>query len=375
MIRMVSGLNLSLAKQLSLKALRIEARLADNVNSQILRITPDLFCANSFLGLARFFNFGKIPPTTASPPRQIETTRAGLTAEMESRLAQIQAAIRRGEALIDMSDWPCPLPYVNAERASREPDNEEEQLLEKLFVRPEDLEEAYDASPEDPPAPAGQEQEDPHTVRIRSKTIESGAEPDIGAPVMHISYQKVRRLQRMFGVSFGACDEVERFCPDGALAWEILQEIVALGSARREESGERPSVEAYDIVIEAFARHGATDDALAVFKAVKEAGLEPTDQSYDWLATPASRSASPSGEYRFVEMLFAAKASTKADGQIGSRALKLLLDAYANGLPRQASKDPPSAKDARFLSSTLLPFLFLAQSAFRGAMVGAPCGP
>lgn len=210
---------------------------------------------------------------------------------MESRLAQIQAAIRRGE-----------------ERASREPDSEEaprqmtpeeEQLLEKLFVRPEDLEEAYDASPEDPPAPAGQEQEDPHTVRIR-KTIE--------------------------------------FCPDGALAWEILQEIV--------ESGERPSVEAYDIVIEAFARHGATDDALAVFKAVKEAGLEPTDQSYDWLATPASRS----GEYRFVEMLFAAKASTKADGQIGSRALKLLLDAYANGLPRQASK---------------------AQSAFRGAMAAA----
>jgi len=209
---------------------------------------------------------------------------------MESRLAQIQAAIRRGE-----------------ERASREPDNEaprqmtpeEEQLLEKLFVRPEDLEEAYDASPQEPPAPADEEREDPHTVRIR-KTVE--------------------------------------FCPDGALAWEILQEIV--------ESGERPSVEAYDIVIEAFARHGATDDALAVFKAVKEAGLQPTDQSYDWLATPASRS----GEYRFVEMLFAAKASTKADGQIGSRALKLLLDAYANGLPRQANK---------------------AQSAFRGAMAAA----
>ena len=33
-----------------LQALRVEARLADNVNSQILRFTPDLFCES--VGLA-----------------------------------------------------------------------------------------------------------------------------------------------------------------------------------------------------------------------------------------------------------------------------------------------------------------------------------
>merc|ERR1712113_320247 len=112
------------------------------------------------------------------------------------------------------------------------------------------------------------------------------------------------------------------------------------------DSGQQGGVGAYDAVLEAFSRRGAPDDALAVFKGMQEAGRQPTEASYNLLAKPASKS----GEYRFVEMLYAAKARESPDADIGAESLTLLLDAYANGLPRQGTK---------------------AQAAFRGAMASA----
>lgn len=87
-------------------------------------------------------------------------------------------------------------------------------------------------------------------------------------------------------------------------------------------AGEEPTVGAYDLVIEAgllsslptrgeaFSKRGALDDALAVFKAVADAGLPHSAKSYDLLARPASKS----GEFRFVERLYAAKAWWAAGG-------------------------------------------------------------
>eukprot|EP00435_Cladocopium_sp_Y103_P048184 s859_g14.t1 len=198
------------------------------------------------------------------------------SSEAEKRLEMIQAAIRRGEAKAAEGDQV-------AEPRRMTP--EEEEVLGKMFIQPEEIE-AQEAS---------EPQEDLHEVRIR-RTLE--------------------------------------FCPDGVLAWEILQEITA--------SGEKPGVGAYDLVIEAFSRRGALDDALAVFKAVSDAGLQHSDASFDLLAKPASKS----GEYRFVERLFAAKAQAKPEGEIGPASLALLLDAYANGLPSQAQKAQAAFRSA-----------------------------
>ena len=202
------------------------------------------------------------------------------SSEAEKRLEMIQAAIRRGEAKAAQGD----------EAEPRQMTPEEEEVLAKMFIQPEMME-------KDEPKETLQdtETEDLHEVRIR-RTLE--------------------------------------FCPDGVLAWEILQEITA--------SGEKPGVGAYDLVIEAFSRRGALDDALAVFKAVSEAGLQHSDISFDLLAKPASKS----GEYRFVERLYAAKAQAKPDGEIGPASLALLLDAYANGLPSQAQKAQAAFRSA-----------------------------
>ncbi|CAL1127909.1 unnamed protein product [Cladocopium goreaui] len=200
------------------------------------------------------------------------------SSDAEKRLEMIQAAIRRGEAKAAQG----------AEVAEpRRMTPEEEEVLGKMFIQPEEMMEAQDE--------ASEPQEDLHEVRIR-RTLE--------------------------------------FCPDGVLAWEILQEITA--------SGEKPGVGAYDLVIEAFSRRGALDDALAVFKAVSDAGLQHSDASFDLLATPASKS----GEYRFVERLFAAKAQAQPEGEIGPASLALLLDAYANGLPSQAQKAQAAFRSA-----------------------------
>jgi len=127
------------------------------------------------------------------------------------------------------------------------------------------------------------------------------------------------------------------FCPDGVLAGEILREL--------SDGGLQPGAGAYDAVLEAFSRRGALDDALALFQDMQDARVAPTDTTYDALARPAARG----GDHRFVEMLYAAKAQDRG-GNIGAASLALLLDAYANGLPRQAGR---------------------AEAAFRGAMASA----
>merc|ERR1719343_113881 len=115
------------------------------------------------------------------------------------------------------------------------------------------------------------------------------------------------------------------FCPDGRLAREILTEM--------RDAGQNPGSAAYDMVIEAFARRGALDDALGVFSEMQAARVAPTDRTYDSLARPAARS----GEYRFVEMLYNAKASD-CGGGIGPESLAVLLDAYANSIPSKADR-------------------------------------
>ncbi|CAK9091966.1 unnamed protein product [Durusdinium trenchii] len=220
-----------------------------------------------------------------------QADRDSSEAEAAERLELIRAAIRRGEEKA-----------AKGEDGATEPRRmtpEEEEALQKMFIQPEEVMAAGESESEAVKAEPEEPEEDLHEVRLR-RTLE--------------------------------------FCPDGKLAWEILQEIVA--------SGERPGVGAFDLVMEAFSRRGALDDALAVFKAVADAGLTHSDASFDFLAKPASKS----GEYRFVERLYAAKAQSTQHGQIGPDSLSLLLDAYANGLPRQAQK---------------------AQGAFRGEMAAA----
>jgi len=208
------------------------------------------------------------------------------SSDPSDRFAQIQAAIRRGEERARAQGEEAPTRRMSVE---------EEKILESFFVQADDMEPLAMDVPAATSAPGDLDAEE----RIR-KTLE--------------------------------------FCPDGKLAWEILQEM--------RDSGQQGGVGAYDAVLEAFSRRGALDDALAVFKGMQEAGLQPTEASYNLLAKPASKS----GEYRFVEMLYAAKARESPDADIGAESLTLLLDAYANGLPRQVTK---------------------AQAAFRGAMASA----
>jgi len=116
------------------------------------------------------------------------------------------------------------------------------------------------------------------------------------------------------------------FCPDGVLAREILGELRC--------TGVYISATAYDAVIEAFAHRGALDDALSVFREMQDGGVAATDATYDALARPAARA----GEYRFVERLYEAKAVDHNGGGIGPTSLAVLLEAYANGVPRQAGR-------------------------------------
>lgn len=116
------------------------------------------------------------------------------------------------------------------------------------------------------------------------------------------------------------------FCPDGVLAREILGEL--------RHAGIYVSAMGYDAVIEAFGRRGALDDALSVFREMQDEGVAATDATYDALARPAARA----GEYRFVERLYEAKAADHNGGGIGQTSLAVLLEAYANGIPRQAGR-------------------------------------
>lgn len=202
---------------------------------------------------------------------------------LQNRLDQLRAAISRGQERADRELDEA------SETPQRRMTEEEERMLEQLFVKPEDIE--------------------------RSKTHAASPDP---------AEERMRRTLE--------------FCPDGELAWEILQDM--------QTGDQRPGVGAFNLVMETFSRRGALDDALAVFKGLREAGLCPTEVSYDHLARPASKS----GQYLFVEKLYAAKARDMVHAYIGADSLSLLLDAYANSLPRQATK---------------------AQTAFRGAMATA----
>mmetsp|Transcript_89638 Transcript_89638/g.159185 ORF Transcript_89638/g.159185 Transcript_89638/m.159185 type:complete len:335 (+) Transcript_89638:29-1033(+) len=210
----------------------------------------------------------------------------------EDRFAQIQAAMRRGEERARAEG------EEGEEAPARRMTLEEEKILESFFVQAGDMDLLAEDVPAAPSVP--------------------------GAGDLDAAEERIRKTLE--------------FCPDGKLAWEILQEMT--------DSGQHCGVGAYDAVMEAFSRRGALDDALAVFKGMQEAQLQPTEASYNLLAKPASKS----GEYRFVEMLFAAKARESPDADIGAESLTILLDAYANGLPKQAMK---------------------AQTAFRGAMASA----
>jgi len=218
-------------------------------------------------------------------------------AQAQSRLAQIQAAMRRGEAKAAMQGT-----GVQEEPSrSRQMTPEEELLLKQLMVQPVEPEE------QDLPGAEGGAEGVLNNLGILSQALEFRIEKTL------------------------------EFCPDGKLAREILKEIRA--------SGQQPSAKAYEAVLEAFSKKGDLDAALALFKEMIEAGVPATDNSYDLLAKPASRG----GEFRFVEMLYAAKSKDR-DGEIGAKSLGLLIDAYANALPRQPTR---------------------AEAAFRGAMAGA----
>merc|ERR1712129_249370 len=84
---------------------------------------------------------------------------------------------------------------------------------------------------------------------------------------------------------------------------------------------------------------------LALFQEMQAARVPPSDLTYDSLARPAARG----GDYRFVEALFAAKAADRG-GDIGALSLALLLDAYANSLPRQTGRAEAAFRSA--LAST-----------------------
>mmetsp|Transcript_42850 Transcript_42850/g.100479 ORF Transcript_42850/g.100479 Transcript_42850/m.100479 type:complete len:420 (-) Transcript_42850:78-1337(-) len=114
------------------------------------------------------------------------------------------------------------------------------------------------------------------------------------------------------------------FCPDGVLARKLLGEMLAEGRV--------PSAAAYDLVLEALGSRGNINDALDLFREMQDAGVAATDRTYDALSRPASRS----GEWRFVEKVYKAKAKNQPpDEDMGATSLAILLDAYANGVPPQ----------------------------------------
>lgn len=238
-------------------------------------------------------------PCTSSPEGEGGSWRRGSGAEesVGDRLERIREAMRRGEerqmrlAIGEVLD-------EEGQQPQRMTPNEE-QLLQQLFVQPGE-------------------------VQDTESELVVGAETSDGRTLMQDAAE-VRILKTL------------EFCPDGVLAKEILQELSF--------SGQPPGAGAYDAVLEAFSQRGALDDALAVFQEMQSARVPPTDLTYDALARPAARG----GDYRFVETLYTAKASDRG-GAIGAGSLALLLDAYANGLPRQAGR---------------------AEAAFRGAMASA----
>jgi len=237
------------------------------------------------------------------------------------RFAQIQAAIRRGEERaarrtagesLEEDDQEAPPPQLTPET---------EQLLRQFIVTPDGLGLGDDGA-DWPGNVEGEEQEE-------GLRVSPGSGPvivDMAGPQEEERAAVESRIRKTL-----------EFCPDGRLAHEILRELQAEGAP--------VGAAAFDLVIGALSDRGALDDALVVFNEMQEASVPPTNATWDALARPAARG----GQYNFVERLYQAKASD-CGGDIGEASLALLLEAYANGLPRQAGR---------------------AEAAFRGAMATA----
>lgn len=233
---------------------------------------------------------GRQARTSRAANSSISETDAAEVAE--DRIAQIQAAIKRGEEKANRRESLGDADDIQDD-PPRQLTPEEEKLLEGFFVRPEEVEEIASAAAGDP-------------GKADADTVAEAAVATASADT--------RILKTL------------EFCPDGVFAKELLGEL------RRD--GIHASAMAYDAVIEAFAHRGALDDALSVFQEMQAEGVDPTDATYDALAKPAARA----GEYRFVERLYEAKACDHKGGGIGPASLAVLLEAYANGIPRQCGR-------------------------------------
>lgn len=245
---------------------------------------------------------------------------SGLSPEDEQiardRMAQIQAAIRRGEeraARAEEDGKPI---------APRQLTPEEEELLAKLTTQLN---------------PDGDDAEDSSVANDMVVDAEVSEFSPLAGPLAGL----VKEPEVDDAIEVRMRKTLE-FCPDGRLARDILLELQA-ETTRNGKPG--PGAGAYDEVIEAFSKQGALDDALALFQEMQKARIGATDRTYDALARPAARG----GEYRFVEMLYGAKAADK-QGDIGAASLALLLEAYANGLPRQVERAESSFRSAMDLA-------------------------
>jgi len=231
-------------------------------------------------------------PLTAfeSIDNQPDASEGGAQGDVPNdRMAQIQEAMRRGkekaerEAAGEVQESD-PQPWLTPEQ---------DKLLQKLFV----------------PMDGGEEGNEVATWGHAEEQGKRSAAAEV-------------RIQKTL-----------EFCPDGVLAKEILTEL--------HTNSDRPGAAAYDAVLQAFTRRGALDDALEVFRDMRGAGVAATDTTYDALAGAAARG----GEYRFVETLYGAKARER-EGDIGATSLAVLLEAYANSIPRQAMRAESAFRSA-----------------------------
>eukprot|EP00446_Apocalathium_sp_SHHI-4_P006545 CAMPEP_0177165786 /NCGR_PEP_ID=MMETSP0367-20130122/7691_1 /TAXON_ID=447022 ORGANISM="Scrippsiella hangoei-like, Strain SHHI-4" /NCGR_SAMPLE_ID=MMETSP0367 /ASSEMBLY_ACC=CAM_ASM_000362 /LENGTH=278 /DNA_ID=CAMNT_0018611821 /DNA_START=287 /DNA_END=1123 /DNA_ORIENTATION=- len=205
--------------------------------------------------------------------------------EGRSRMEQIQAAMRSGEAKA-------------AARAAREAAGEAE---------------VYAEEGRQPQPRLTAEQEE----ALSRLLVQPGDDGESLAPGTDIEFELADRAAEY------RIKRTLEFCPDGDLARGIIREMCLNGTV--------PGVRTWNAVIEALGEQGALDDALGLFSEMQTAGVAANAVTYDLLASPAMRR----GEFRFVEKLYAAKANDFGGG-LGAASLAILLNAYANGRPPQA---------------------------------------
>jgi len=243
-------------------------------------------CSGRFIRSVVDRRFGGYRSETQSSIHSLVTSRCGGADESQgdegsSRLEQIKAAIQRGEARAARNLAGEAEPESAGETRQLTP--EQEQALKSFFVQ----------------ADADDEDDEPDDGAFDVELVTTAAE-----------YRINKTLE---------------FCPDGVLAFEILQDMCSNGTV--------PGAQAWTAVIDAFGQRDALDEALDVYSSMQRARVAAADGTYDALARPAMRR----GEFKFVETLYGAKASDRGGG-IGSESLSILLDAYANGRPPQPRK-------------------------------------